>query len=213
MKRVNSALTAVLLLLCPAVDPAAWQAPASSLAKDPGPAPIAASPKDDLFHLYSYTHVIGECNSWSEIGVCWSSIGGSDGYSVLWSQDSLAEPDCFIDNPSWDVCSRRYTWEKGPWYFSVRSVSNLQGCGQPSRIGPFVFGDPAPAPQIVSPAWGDVSVSLYDSLCWDAVGAALAYCLYVDDDSDFTSPEVIDSQLTSCSFPLAQTGLLANTVY
>lgn len=71
-----------------------------------------------------------------------------------------------------------------------------------------------PVPQLVAPAPASTGVATTPEFSWTASGASDTYTLVVDDNADFTSPEIIKSGLTTTSCAItADQQLAGNTTY
>lgn len=93
--------------------------------------------------LSSPSHVVDEPGSDSFVDVVWQAAwdltSGVAGYSILWHEDPVSQPDENIDLDAGTFASTSAELSFGQWYFSIRAQDAAGLTGPVVRLGPFII--------------------------------------------------------------------------
>lgn len=107
---------------------------------------LDTTPPSSISTLASPSHVVGESSDHRSVDVTWQAAtdvtAGVAGYSILWSENPLAEPDNEVDLGVDVLAATSVELADGSWYFCILAQDNAGLNGFVSRIGPFVITPP-----------------------------------------------------------------------
>lgn len=145
----------------------------------------------------------------------WSDVTNAESYRFQVDDDpGFGSPA--IDRPN--LTSSQYTAQPGelssntPYYWHIRA-SNCTGNSPYSPYRSFTTSPPTPSsPSLVSPPNGVTCIYLPITLDWNPVSDAVQYHLQVDDNSNFSSPEINPRDITSSEYTI-RSGLSSGVTY
>ncbi len=100
------------------------------------------TPPEIVGDLISTSHVASECSNEVVISISWdkaNDVGGSglNGYSAIWTQSPVSEPDEDLEYEESVIACDSDILDEGDWWFHIRAVDNAGNWGDTGRIGPF----------------------------------------------------------------------------
>jgi hypothetical protein len=141
----------------------------------------------------------------------WSNASGAASYSV--QVDNNQDFSSPVVNQSGITSSEYYVsgLSGGTTYYWRVSSSNSCKTSAWSVTGSFTTGDAIAAPSLLSPDDGAGCQSTSLTLSWNSIEGATTYDISVDNNSDFSSPEVSQTDVAATSVSVS--GLSAGTSY
>ena len=140
----------------------------------------------------------------------WSSVSGADYYQI-----QVDDSDMF-GSPVIDTTTVNSDYTPGTalapgyWYWHVRACNDC-GCGSWSVTWGYNILSTPTAPTLLSPGNGSSTCDTTPTFDWSTVSGATSYRIQVDNNSDFSSPE-IDTTTTNSDYTPG-TALAPNTYY
>jgi subtilisin family serine protease len=129
----------------------------------------------------------------------WSDAPDATGYEILIDNNSdFSSPAISTTTVTSDYTAT--TLALGTYYWKVRGT-NATGSGGYSTSWSFSIGSPPSAPALVSPANGSYTSDLTPTFDWNDVTGSTSYTILVDNNSDFSSPEISQSPTVSTYTP------------
>ena len=139
----------------------------------------------------------------------WSDASDATGYEILIDNNSdFSSPTISTTTVTSDYTAT--TLALGTYYWKVRGT-NVTGSGSYSASWSFSIGNPPSAPVLVAPANGSYTSNLTPTFDWNDISGATSYTILVDNNSDFSSPEINQSPTVSTYTPASN--LAVGTYY
>ncbi len=129
----------------------------------------------------------------------WSDASDATGYEILIDNNSdFSSPTISTTTTTSDYTAT--TLALGTYYWKVRGT-NVTGAGSYSASWSFSIGSPPSAPVLVAPVNGSYTSDLTPTFDWNDISGATSYTILVDNNSDFSSPEINQSPTSSTYTP------------
>jgi len=141
----------------------------------------------------------------------WSSVSGATSYRVQVDDNSdfsSPEIDQTTPNTQYTPSSPLST---GTYYWRVRASNTCGDSNWSSAWDVFICSGPPQGPSPQSPANASTTCDTTPAFTWSSVSGATSYRVHVDDNSDFSSPEI--DQTTSTTQYTPSSPLSTGTYY
>ncbi len=131
----------------------------------------------------------------------WSDATDATGYEILIDNNSdFSSPTISTTSATSDYTAT--TLALGTYYWKVRGT-NVTGAGPYSAAWSYTIGSAPSVPVLATPANGSYTSDLTPTFDWNDVTGAISYTILVDNNSDFSSPEITNSPTVSTYTPAA----------
>ena len=121
---------------------------------------------------------------------CWNAVSGATGYQLRVDNNSdFSSPEIGEKVESTTCYTPREALALGVYYWKVLA-GNACGSSAWSAVWSFTILAVPATPLLSTPANGSSSCSTTPQFCWSAVSGATSYYLLVDNNSNFSSPEI-----------------------
>jgi hypothetical protein len=158
--------------------------------------------------LYSPSNGSSTCDNTPTFD--WGSVSGAQSYSIQVDNDSdfsSPEIDAITYNTYYIPTTSLST---GTYYWRVRGSNDCGTSGWSSAWNFTIIETPS-SPSLSSPSNGSSTYDTTPYFDWSSVSGATSYCIQVDNDSSFSSPEI--DTMTSNSYYTPVTPLSPGTYY
>ena len=145
----------------------------------------------------------------------WGSVTGAAGYEILVDNSNTFSSPEISQNTTSSSYTATSALSTGTFYWKVRAKNASDQWGSWSSVWSFTItgGTSPPAtPSLSSPANGSSTDDTTPTFDWGDVSGATRYELIVDNNADWSSPEIHNANITSSSYTPG-TALSAGTYY
>jgi len=135
----------------------------------------------------------------------WSDVVSATSYTILVDNNSDYSSPEINQSPTVSTYTPGANMATGTYYWKVLAT-NSYGSSSYSGSWSVSLGNPPAAPVLVSPSNGSTVTDFTPAFDWNDVSGATSYTILVDNNSDFSSPEITQSPAVSTYTPVSDLG-------